>query len=721
VTSIAETATVGAPGAVTVFEGSSFCRSGIGGDIDPRQPHGVFFEDTRIISGWQVLINGLPLEALAVMTPEPFRAVFVGRHPRDGLDDTELLVERQRRVATGLREDVLVRNYGREPVSCVLTIRIAADFADLFEVKDGRIKRVWDHSVRVDGRDLALDAEWHGHRRGVVITSDSGEPDVGGITFKATVPAQGTWSGHVIAHPVVDGARAASSFPVGEPLEESVPSRRFRAWRDQAPVVQVEDEALKRILERSQTDLGALRITDPANPARTAVAAGAPWFMALFGRDSLLASFMALPVDQSLALGTLHTLAHYQGTKVDPSTEEQPGRILHEVRLGVDTGLALGGGGVYYGTADATPLFVCLVGELCRWGFADDELRSLMPHVDRALAWIEQYGDRDGDGFVEYERLHDGGLANQGWKDSWDGITFKDGSLPAAPIALCEVQGYVYAAYVSRSLLARRAGDERLAGEWRDRAARLKEEFNRRFWLPDQGQFALALDRDKRPVDASASNIGHCLWTGIVDEDKAEAVAERLLAPAMFTGWGVRTLASDMGAYNPASYHNGSVWPHDNALIVAGLMRYGFVEHAQRIAVGLLEAADRFGGRLPELFCGFGRDEYPDGPVPYPTSCSPQAWATTTPLLLLRSLMRYDPCLPHDAVWLAPAMPPGLGRVRLDHVPLGGARVLLDIASDGDAQIANLPSGLTVHRSPRPLRHDLDHSAGDPGAGGSRS
>lgn len=699
---------VGGPGAVTLFEGSSFCLSGIDGDIDPRRPHGVFFEDTRIISAWQVLLDGRPLEALAVMTPEPFRAVFVGRNPRDGLDDTDLVVERQRRVATGLREDVLVRNYGRAAATFVLTVRVAADFADLFEVKDGRVKRVWDHSARVDANEVVLEAEWHGHRRGVVITSDGGEPDVSGVTFRVTVPARGTWSGHVIAHPVVDGARVASSFPVGKPLEDSAPSRRYRAWREHAPVVDVEDESLQRILERSQTDLGALRITDPAHPERTAVAAGAPWFMALFGRDSLLASFMALPVDQSLALGTLQTLAHFQGSKVDPLTEEQPGRILHEVRLGVDTGLALGGGGVYYGTADATPLFVGLVGELCRWGFGDDELAALMPHVDRALEWVTEHGDRDGDGFVEYERLHEGGLANQGWKDSWDGITFADGSLPRAPIALCEVQGYVYAAYVARALLARHQGDDRLAQEWRDRAAVLKDEFNRRFWLPDRGMFALALDRDKRPVDASASNVGHCLWTGIVDEDKAELVADRLLSPSMFTGWGVRTLASDMGAYNPASYHNGSVWPHDNALIAAGLMRYGFVEHAQRIAVGLLDAADRFGGRLPELFCGFARDEYPGGPVPYPTSCSPQAWATTTPLLLLRTLLRYDPCLPHETVWLSPAMPPGFGRVRVENVPLGGARVRFDVASEEEAHIADLPAGLTLSRTPRPLSHDLD-------------
>ena len=258
-----------------------------------------------------------------------------------------------------------------------------------------------------------------------------------------------------------------------------------------------------------------------------------------------------------------------------------------------------------------------LLGELHRWGLFPDEVRRLLPHADRALEWIEVYGDRDGDGFVEYQRSTDRGLFNQGWKDSGDGITFADGRIAQPPIALCEVQGYVYAAYLARALLAEDQGEPADAMYWRDRAARLKLAFNEQFWLPDRGWYALGLDRDKRPIDSLASNMGHCLWTGIVDDDKAEAVAERLLSPEMFTGWGVRTLASSMAAYNPMSYHNGSVWPHDNGLIVGGLMRYGFVEHAQRVAMGILDAAAAFSHQLPELICGFDRTVYSaPGPVP---------------------------------------------------------------------------------------------------------
>jgi glycogen debranching enzyme len=253
------------------------------------------------------------------------------------------------------------------------------------------------------------------------------------------------------------------------------------------------------------------------------VAAGAPWFMALFGRDSLLSSYMALPLDTSLALGTLRALARLQGHADDPRSEEEPGRILHETRFGTDTELVLGRAGTYYGSVDATPLFVLLLGELRRWGLATAEVDRLLPHADRALDWVREYGDRDGDGFVEYARRTDQGLVNQGWKDSWDGVNFADGSLATPPIALCEVQGYVYAAYRARAHFAREAGDDRADRRWTDRAEALKAAFNEAFWLPDRGWYAVALDGDKRPVDALTSNIGHCLWTGIVDTSHAAA------------------------------------------------------------------------------------------------------------------------------------------------------------------------------------------------------
>jgi glycogen debranching enzyme len=418
---------------------------------------------------------------------------------------------------------------------------------------------------------------------------------------------------------------------------------------------------------------------------------------------------MALAVDPSLALGTLQTLADRQGTVTDVMSEEEPGKILHEVRLGVSGGLALGGKSAYYGSVDATPLFVSVLGEVSRWGFAADTMAALLPHADRALDWIRDFGDRDGDGFVEYARLNDQGLINQGWKDSWDGVNFADGTIAEPPIALCEVQAYVYDAYIARAWLAYDTGDLDRASEYRHLAAELKKQFNERFWLPDRGYYATALDGKKRQVDACASNMGHCLLFGIVDEDKAPLVVERLMSPEMFSGWGVRTLASDMGAYNPASYHNGSVWPHDNAIIAAGLMRYGFVEQAQRISTALFEAAGYSDGRLPELFCGFSREHY-DEPVPYPTACSPQAWAAATPLMLGKTLMRYDVHVARGVLWMDPVVPGLYGDVHVSNAPVGGGRITIDV-SGSSANIQGLPDGIVFHRGTRPWTADLVEQA----------
>ena len=408
---------------------------------------------------------------------------------------------------------------------------------------------------------------------------------------------------------------------------------------------------------------------------------------------------MALLVDPDLALGVLQTLARFQGTKVDPAQDEEPGKILHEMRFGEAASLSLGGGQVYYGSADATPLFVMLLGEMRRWGLAGEIVDQLLPHADRAMEWIERYGDQDGDGYVEYKRASDRGLANQGWKDSWDGVRFADGEIAKPPIALCEVQGYVYSAYLARAHFAHEADDTATYERYRTKAAELKEAFNRDFWLADKGWYAMALDHRKRPVDALASNMGHCLWTGIVDVDKAQAVADHLLSPAMFSGWGIRTLATTMGGYNPISYHCGSVWPHDNALIAAGLMRYGFVTEAQRVIMAMLDAAATQNGRLPELFTGLERSEYP-GVVGYPTSCSPQAWAAASPLLFLRTLLRLEPWVPHQKVWLSPALPPQISGLRVERVPLGGRRVGVTF-DDGNLKVEGLPPEVQLLAVPR--------------------
>ena len=676
---------------VTLVEGSSFCICAPSGDLLASGPHGVFFRDTRILSRWDLRVDGELPQALAAMTPDPYRATFVGRLPRrSGRTDSSLLVQRERRVGDGLREDVRIRNPATEPTVCLVTIAVDADFADLFEVKEGRVESRGDRHVQAQGDRLLLELRWRSDWRGAIVEAPGGDitlgVDVGEgaatIGYRVVVPPRGEWSTSLLVRAVVDRHEVAPSFPLDRPVTESGPALRLQRWQENVPMATIGHQGLRQVLRRSQQDLGALRIFDPEDPTLAAVAAGAPWFMALFGRDSLLSSYMAMPVDRSLALGTLRTLARHQGRTTDPLTEEEPGRILHEVRLGVASALSLGGGSTYYGTADATPLFVVVLGELSRWGARREDIQELLPHADRALEWIQHYGDRDGDGFVEYQRATDMGLQNQGWKDSWDGITFADGLVPQAPIALCEVQGYVYDAYVTRARLAQQDGEPEVAQRWSDRAAGLKEAFNDRFWLPDRGWYALALDRHKDPVDACASNMGHCLWSGIVDDDKAAAVAEHLLSPSMFTGWGVRTLSSDMSAYDPVSYHNGSVWPHDNALIVAGLMRYGFVDEAQRISQALIDAARAFGGRLPELFCGFDRKEYAE-PVPYPTSCSPQAWAAAAPVHLVRTLLRFQPSMARDRIWVSPVLPPAYVPLRIEGVSLGERRINVEVSAQG--------------------------------------
>jgi glycogen debranching enzyme len=446
---------------------------------------------------------------------------------------------------------------------------------------------------------------------------------------------------------------------------------------------------------------------DPEHPERAVVAAGAPWFMTLFGRDSLFTSWMALPVDPDLALGVLQTLARFQGTKSDPRTEEEPGRILHEMRFGEAATLSLGGGTIYYGSVDATPLFVILLGELRRWGLAPEIVDALAPNAEAAVNWLVNFGDADGDGYIEYKRTTDHGLANLGWKDSWDAVQFANGTLARTPIALAEVQGYAYAAYLAWAYFLTELGREDESGAWRVRAAELKRRFNEDFWLDDQKCFALALDADKKPVDAIGSNQGHCLWTGIVAPEKAAGVAAALSAPDMFSGWGVRTMSTKSAGYNPIGYHTGSVWPHDNAMVVAGLIRYGFVEEAHMIINGILDAAAMEGGRLPELFAGLDRDDFP-GVVPYPTSCSPQAWAAATPLAFLRSILRLDPWVPHGQVWMSPDLLPNMTELKVDNIALGGGRVSVVVGDEG-VQVHGLPDGIELVETPR---HPLTAATG---------
>jgi glycogen debranching enzyme len=685
-----------AGGTVVLVQGSAFCISGRSGDILPGSPQGLFFRDTRLLSQFEMRVNGHQCEPLAASTPDPFSAIFVCRtRPRPGHADSTLLVARHRYIGRGMREDLTVRNYGEEAAYCALELRLGVDFADLFDVKEGRATVEGEHAFEPVGDHLVFRFRRGVVRRGVRITfSQKAQLAATVATFEVIVPPKGQWSTCMQVTAIIEDDEIEPRYTCGQPVERATPMERLVKWRRQAPILDTDHDELRHAVARSVDDLGALRIFDPDYPERTVVAAGAPWFMTLFGRDSLITSWMALLVDPDLALGVLQTLARFQGSTVDPRNEEEPGRILHEMRFGEAASLSLGGGKVYYGTADATPLFVMLLGELRRWGLANEVVDQLLPHADRAIEWIERFGDADGDGYVEYQRATDRGLLNQGWKDSWDGIRFASGELPRSPIALCEVQGYVYGAYLARAYFAEEHGDDATAARLRAKAAELKQAFNRDFWLEDRGWFAVALDRDHRPVDSLASNMGHCLWTGIVDQEKAPLVARHLMSPAMFSGWGVRTLATSMGGYNPISYHCGSVWPHDNAIVAAGLMRYGFVEEAQRLMMAMTEAAATQDGRLPELFSGLDRSEFPTV-VGYPTSCSPQAWAAASPLLFLRTLLRFDPWVPHGKLWLAPAVPEQVERLRVDNIPLAGARMSVEVVK-GDVEVEGLPRDLEL-------------------------
>lgn len=690
-----------AAGVVTLVEGSAFAISGRSGDMVPGSAQGLFYRDSRFLSRWELKVNGAAAEPLSAITTDPFSAIFVSRRcPAAGQADSTLMVFRYRYIGRGMREDIVIRNFNDEAAYCSVELFVVADFADVFEVKEGRQPAERAVGVEVAGTDLVFTHRRGASRRGARVSFGDGAfvtPDM--VTYELIVPARGQWTTCVQLTPILDGEEVIPNYACGAPVDRATPVERLKKWRRQMPVVETDHDSLRSILARSAEDLGALRIFDPDYPERAVIAAGAPWFMTLFGRDSLLTAWMALVVDPELALGVLQTLARFQGNEVDPRNDEEPGRILHEMRFGEAATVSLGGGRVYYGTADATPLFVMLLGELRRWGLATEIVDQLLPHADRALQWIEDYGDRDGDGYVEYQRATDRGLINQGWKDSWDGIRFADGEIAKAPIALCEVQGYVYGAYLARFHFANEVGDTATAQKFAAKATALKTAFNRDFWLEDRGYFAVGLDQDKKPIDSLASNMGHCLWTGIVDEDKAARVAAHLMSKEMFTGWGVRTLASSMGGFNPMSYHCGSVWPHDNAIVAAGLMRYGFVEEAQRLILAMLDAAVAQGSRLPELFSGLDRDEFPMV-VSYPTSCSPQAWSSAAPLLFIRTLLRFEPWVPSGKAWLSPALPAEIGRLRIERIPLAGARVSIEV-ENGNVKVEGMPAHVELITDPR--------------------
>ncbi len=628
-------------GLITLVDGQTFCLSGRSGDFSGDPTHGVFFADMRVLSTARFLVGGSTVEPLAVELVDSSGANFVGRSRVSMPSEHRLVTVRRRALGSVWHERIELRNTGPFAVSTVAEFQVAADFADVFSVKEGRTETRGAHAVEVIEHGLMFEWRLDDVHRRAMLTLDRRDATITTrgfawpvqlephetciVRLDLTVAMQDEWVQRHHHHPSLPDAAG-----------------RSRSWLAKAPRLRTLDRKLGAAYDRSVADLGALRLHDPTGHHRAVIAAGAPWYMTLFGRDALISSFMALPIDPTLALGVLQALAELQGTDTDPITEEQPGRIMHETRyLGVRSA-ALMGGDTYYGSVDSTPLFVVLLGELARWGLPDDILAQLLPHADRAIDWMLHTGDRDGDGFVEYCTTSSRGLVNQGWKDSVDGIRYHDGRIASAPLALCEVQGYAYAALRARAAIAARLGKPDDEARHLRLATTLRERFNQQFWMEEHGWFAMALDADKQPVDALASNMGHCLWSGIVDDEHAGAVADRLMSPAMWNGWGIRTLASDEAAFDPMSYHCGTVWPHDGALAAAGLRAYGFEHAALQVANGLVDASAAWNGRLPELFSGLDRSDV-GTPVPFPTSCSPQAWAAATPFLLLRTVLGIEP------------------------------------------------------------------------------
>jgi len=627
---------------VTLVDGQTFCLSGRTGDFSTNPTHGVFFADMRVLSTARLLVGGSTIEPLAVTIGDASTATFVGRSQPSMHQEPRLLVIRRRNLGAVWHEQIELRNTGEAPVTTVVEFDVAADFANVFAVKEGRGVVEGSHSLEVEPNALVFGWQLGDVRRtarlsitgaeqavvsarGFAWTVSLGRHETAAVHIDLTVALGDKWIERSDHHPSLSNAAA-----------------RNRHWLAAAPRLRTLDRSLSAAYERSLLDIGALRLHDPSGRHRPVIAAGAPWYMTLFGRDALIAAFMSLPIDPTLALGVLQALGELQGTRVDAISEEEPGRIMHETRqLDVESP-TLTGGSTYYGSADATPLYVVLLGELLRWGLPTEVLLDLLPVADRALEWMRTYGDKDGDGFIEYCTTSDRGLVNQGWKDSADGIRYGDGRVAEAPLALCEVQGYAYAALRARADIATYLGNPHDAAGYAALAADLKQRFNRDFWLDHLGWYAVALGADGKPVDSLASNMGHCLWSGIVDDEHAAAVAERLMSPAMFTGWGIRTLACDEPGYDPMSYHCGTVWPHDVALCAFGLRAYGFADEALTLAKGLLAASEAWNGRLPELFCGLDRADV-DTPVPFPTSCSPQAWSATTPFLLMRTMLGLEP------------------------------------------------------------------------------
>ena len=615
-------------GELVLKDGNVFLISLRDGRLLPEgtQALGLWFRDCRFLCAHELQICGAPPRLLTATDAEGTTAVHELTNPDLELADGRRLaaerlrirIERQVEAAGALRQRISIRSYHREPIRLPLELRLGADFVPMLELRGVVPKR--DRAEPELGRDGFSAVGRDGVLRTTAVRA-SPEPRMSGdgsLGFDLELEPRGA------TDVVLD-------FELSEHADGEQVTRVPRRIREHGTGVTSDDQLFNRILRRSLGDLELLR---SELDGQSYYAAGLPWFATLFGRDSIISAFQTLSFVPGMAEGTLRLLAGRLGQQYHDERDEEPGKVLHELRVGEPATLGETPFARYYGSVDATPLFLCLLCRHADWFGNLDLFRELRAPAEAALEWIDRYGDLDGDGLVEYRRRSPLGLETQGWKDSADGVPDALGEPLAAPVALVEVQGYAIRAKRMMARVFELDGEGARAERLRDEAAALEAQLDR-FWVADPGGYAIGLDGDKRPGSVLTSNQGHLLWASAVSDERARCIRDLLMSDDLFTGWGIRTLAQSHPAYNPVGYHTGSVWPHDSALIAAGLRRYGFDDDFTTIFEGLLEAASHFGGhRLPELFAGLAREEL-DDPVPYPVACRPQAWAAgSIPLLL---------------------------------------------------------------------------------------
>ncbi|MEW2443652.1 amylo-alpha-1,6-glucosidase [Micromonospora marina] len=661
------------PDSIAVLSGPTFMYSDSVGDVPAGSIGGLVHLDTRLLSGWLLTVNGGRLLVLRSQTLQHYSAQFVLTNADlPGLPTDSLGVRRLRYIGDGFRERIELVSFRTEPVGIEVRLSVEADFADLFEVKSG----VRDRTARIDRRRNASGA--------ALVFAYANEGFAAETAVRTSIPpdrVEGNdliWQLDLVPRqrwqldlhvPLPPGLGVVE--PVRGDIAEVIHGRvndPLRRWVDDRARVRSDNPMLERVLGRSREDLGALRLDMEIKGQQVMLpGAGLPWFLTVFGRDTLITAYQTLVAGPALARGALLALARLQGTRCDDFTDEEPGKILHEFRSGELTRTGVKPYNPNYGTADATQLWLILLSEYWRWTRDDDTVRHLRDNALAALRWIDTYGDRDGDGYVEYGTRSPEGLGNQCWRDSPDGVCFSDGKIPFLPIATCDLQGYTYDAKMRLAELADGPLDDpALAARLREDAAALFERFNRDFWIEERGgYYAVGLDGDKNRINSKTSNMGHLLWSGIVPADRAEQVVRQLMSPDMFSGWGIRTLSREEHRYNALGYHLGTVWPHDNSIAALGMARYGFRNEVNRISLAMFEAAEQFGHRLPEALSGYAR-ELMLFAVPYPTACSPQAWASGAPLALLRAMLDLHPV--DGRLTLDPDIPQEFGRMTAERV-----------------------------------------------------